>query len=135
MLDGVNIRYQETCEGVAVEQLEGGFFVGWWKLRTSTEHLIILQNSDYIVLAIDDDTAQVVGFVTVLTDNIQAAFVSLLEVLPDFQGRGIGSALMEKVIAKFGHLSAFDLTCDPDLQTFYARFDMQPSVGAILRNY
>ena len=131
----MGIRYQESSEGVTAEQLTGGFFVGWWKPRTPDEHLSILQNCSYVMLALDEDTGQVVGFVTVLTDDVQAAFVSLLEVLPDYQGRGLGSALMNRVVERFGHLPALDLTCDPDLQPFYARFGLQPSVGMIRRNY
>lgn len=131
----MGICYQESSEGVTAEHLKGGFCVGWRKPRTPAEHLTILQNSSYVMLARDESTQQVVGFVTVLTDDIQAAFVSLLEVLPDFQGRGVGSTLMKRVIDRFGHLPALDLTCRPELQTFYARFGMQPSVGAIRRNY
>lgn len=131
----MGIFYQESSEGVTVEHLQGGFFVGWWKPRTPAEHLTILQNSSYVMLARDESTQQVVGFATVLTDNVQAAFVSLLEVLPEHQGKGVGSTLMKRVVEKFGRLSALDLTCDPQLQTFYARFGMQPSVGMIHRNY
>ena len=134
MLYGVNIRYQETCEGVSPEQLTG-FFTQWRNPRPPEDHLAILQGSDYVVLALDEDSGQVVGFVTALTDGIQAAFIPLLEVLPNYQNHGIGSELMNKVIEKFAHLPALDLTCNPELQTFYARFGMQPSVGAVLRNY
>lgn len=131
----MGIRYQESCEGVTAEHLEGGFFVGWWKPRTSAEHLTILRNSDYIVLAIDEGDGHVVGFVTALTDGVQAAFIPLLEVLPEYRGRGIGSELMRRVLELLSDLTAIDLTCRPELQPFYARFGMQPSVGAVLRNY
>ncbi len=61
-----------------LNNLNGGFFVGWKRPRTAAEHLSILQNSDYIVLALDDSDAYVVGYITVLTDGVQAAFISLL---------------------------------------------------------
>ena len=125
MLARMGIRYQETCEGVTAEQLKGGFFTHWHNPRTPAEHLAILQGSDYVVLAIDERNRNVVGFVTALTDGVQAAFISLLEVLPNYQGRGIGSALMERTLAEFEHLPALDLTCDPQLQPFYARFGMR----------
>lgn len=131
----MSIRYQDTSEGVTPEHLDGGFFVGWQKPRTAAEHLEILQNSDYLVLALDDRNARVVGYITVLTDGVQAAFISLLEVLPEFQGQGIGTSLMGRVKAKFEHLPALDLMCNPNLQPFYARFGMRPSVGMVLRNY
>lgn len=130
----MEIRYQKTCEGVTPEQLTG-FFTHWRNPRTPAEHLAILHGSDYVVLAIDERSGNVVGFVTALTDGVQAAFIPLLEVLPDYQGRGIGSALMERTIAEFEHLPALDLTCNPGMQPFYARFGMKPSVGAVRRNY
>lgn len=131
----MNVSYRESSDGISAEQLGGGFFVGWRKPLTPAEHLAILRNSSYVVLALDEDTRQVVGYVTVLTDNVQAAFVSLLEVLPGVQGRGVGSALLNRVLERFAHLPALDLTCNPDLQPFYARFGLQPSVGMIRRTY
>lgn len=130
----MSVRYQESCEGVTAEQLTG-FFTHWYKPRTSAEHLAILQGSDCVVLALDDCNGRVVGFVTALTDGVQAAFIPLLEVLPDYRDRGIGSELMGRVLELLTDIPAVDLTCRPELQPFYARFGMQPSVGAVLRTY
>jgi hypothetical protein len=77
----MNIRYQATCEGVTADQLTG-FFAHWRNPRTPAEHLAILQGSDYTVLALDERSGRVVGFVTALTYGVQAAFISLLEVFP-----------------------------------------------------
>lgn len=128
------IRYQVTCENISAEQLTG-FFKHWHNPRTPAEHLKILQGSDYIVLAIDERNERVVGFVTALTDGVQAAFIPLLEVLSDYRNGGIGSELMRRVMELLDHIVAIDLTCRPEMQTFYARFGMQPSVGAVRRNY
>ena len=130
----VTIRYQETCEGVSPEQLTG-FFTQWRNPRPPAEHLVILQGSDHIVLAIDEDSGNVVGFVTALTDGIQAAFIPLLEVLPTYQGHGVGTELMHYILRRLAHLPAVDLTCNPETQSFYARFGMKPSVGAVLRRH
>lgn len=128
------IIYLESCEGVRPKQLVG-FFREWRKPRPPEEHLAILQGSDYLVLAQDDRSGRIVGFITALTDGVQAAFIPLLEVLPDYQGRGIGSELVKRVLERFALLPAIDLTCDADLQPFYARFGMQPSVGMVVRNF
>ena len=102
---------------------------------TPEKHLAVLENSHHIVLALDEEAGRVIGFVTALTDGLQAAFIPLLEVLPGYQGRGIGTKLMKKMLAKFAHLPAVDLTCNPDVQPFYARLGMTPSVGMIVRNH
>lgn len=127
------ITYTDTLVQIAPDMLHG-FFHGWKKPHSPEEHLAILKNSDYIVLALDTEIPRVVGFINALTDHLQSAFIPLLEVLPEYQGRGIGSELVRRMLAKFQRLPAIDLTCDPHLQPFYARFGMTPSVGMIIRN-
>lgn len=130
----MNIRYQETCEDITPAQLTG-FFTQWRDPRTPTEHLAMLRGSAYVVLALDETDGHVVGFITALTDGVQAAFIPLLEVLPGYQGRGIGSELMRRMLGLLSKLPAIDLTCRPELQPFYTRFGLQPSVGAVVRKY
>lgn len=72
---------------------------------------------------------------TAITDGILTAYVPLLEVLPDYQGMGIGSELARRMLARWAHLYAIDLLCDPDLQPFYARLGMRPASGMLLRHY
>lgn len=76
-----------------------------------------------------------VGFVTAISDGVQSAFIPLLEVLPSYRGKGIGTELMFRILKKLGRIPAIDLTCDPGLQGFYARFGMVPSVGMVIRSY
>jgi ribosomal protein S18 acetylase RimI-like enzyme len=99
------------------------------------EHRDILRNSDYVVLALDTETGRVAGFVTALSDHVQAAFIPLLEVLPEYRRRGIGGELVSRLLKKLDGLPCVDLTCDPDVQPFYAKFGMMKSVGMVLRSY
>jgi len=75
------------------------------------------------------------SFSTALTDNIQSAFIPLLEVLPDYRRQGIGSELVSRMLNKLVGIPAIDLTCDPDIQNFYSKFGMVPSVGMVIRRY
>ena len=128
------IEYTDSVENITHQMLEG-FFEGWKRPRTPEEHLRILKNSSHIVLAIDSDEGRVVGFITALTDRVQSAFVPLLEVLPAYRRQGIGSALVSQMLEKLKGTPAIDLTCDPELQTFYSKFGMIPSTGMIIRDY
>ena len=130
----MSIIYQDTLNEITADMLQN-FFDGWRKPRTSKEHLQILANSSHIVLALDTETNKVVGFVNALSDGLQAAFIPLLEVIPAYKNRGIGSELMRRMLEKLDSLSAIDLMCDPDLQSFYERFGLQRSVGMLKRNY
>ena len=128
------VRYTKSTDGLSVDRLEG-FFVGWREPRTPEEHLEILRGSDHIVLAIDEETGNVIGFVTAISDGVQAAFVPLLEVLPGHQGHGIGSELMRRMVQTLDPIPCIDLTCDPETQPFYERLGMTRSVGMIHRRF
>lgn len=130
----IQLRYQDTLEGVTPDVLHG-FFSGWQHPHTPETHLRILEGSDHVLLAIDDDKERVVGFVTALSDHVQAAFIPLLEVLPEYRGQGVGSELMRRMLTKLEGTPAIDLTCAPELQSFYLRFGMSLSTGMILRNH
>jgi ribosomal protein S18 acetylase RimI-like enzyme len=128
------ITYTHSTIHITPEMLQG-FFQGWRKPCTPEEHLQILNNSTFIILAVDDKTNRVVGFINAFSDGLQAAFIPLLEVLPEYQQQGIGSELVRRMLEKLKDISSVDLTCDPELQAFYKRFGMMPSVGMIIRNY
>jgi GNAT superfamily N-acetyltransferase len=96
-------------------------------------HLRLLSGSDYVVLAIDVESGQVIGFVTALTDGVLGGFIPLLEVLPTYQGRGIGQALMTRILDRLGHVPNVFLLCNPDVVPFYERFGMKPIGGMALR--
>ncbi len=110
-----------------------GFFVGWRHPFPPETHLRMLAGSDRVVLAIDTETAMVVGFVAALTDGVQGAFITLLEVLPGYQSRRIGRELMTRLLERLSDIQTIELMCDPDLVPFYARFGMKPSSGMVLR--
>ena len=128
------IKYTESVENITSDMLRG-FFGAWKKPRTPNEHLEILKKSSHIVLAIDTDTGKVVGFVNALTDGMQPAFIPLLEVLTEYRRRGIGSAMVSRMLEKLKDIPAIDLTCDPTLQGFYSKFGMVFSSGMIIRKY
>jgi ribosomal protein S18 acetylase RimI-like enzyme len=130
----ITIRYVEDAAKVAPGQLEG-FFVGWPNPPSTHMHLLLLHASDLIVLALDDTTNAVVGYVTALSDGVLCAYISSLEVLPAYQGRGIGSELVRRLLDRLRNLYMIDLICDADLQPFYARLGMRPAQGMIVRNY
>lgn len=126
------IKYTESLAGIEPHHLHG-FFVGWWEPPTPDKHLRLLRGSDHVVLAIDAEAGRVVGFVTALTDGVQSAFIPLLEVLPEYQRRGIGQELMRLMLDRLDAIPNVDLMCDPDVVPFYERFGMTPVTGMVIR--
>jgi ribosomal protein S18 acetylase RimI-like enzyme len=128
------IAYTDSADGVAEDMLSG-FFVGWPNPPSRKTHLKLLESSDEVILALDDETGQVVAFVTAISDQILCAFIPLLEVLPAYQGRGVGRELVRRMVEKLHGRYAIDLICDPELQPFYASLGMRPVSGMALRDY
>jgi len=128
------IVYTDSIANITADNLHG-FFDSWPNSPSPESHLKLLSNSDEIVLAVDDETGNVIGFITAISDGILSAYISLLEVLPAYQGRGVGSELTGRMLEKLCELYMVDLICDVELQPFYARFGMKPASGMVVRNY
>ena len=126
--------YPESPQNISAEQL-AGFFVSWSESPSEERLLELLHNSSHVVLAFDEEGDKVIGFVTAISDGVLCAYIPLLEVLPEYRGRGIGTDLMRRMLDKLSHLYMIDLLCDEDLQPFYARLGMRGSRGMMVRNY
>jgi len=127
------ISYTTSLASITADHLRGGFFVGWPNPPSPETHFRVLQGSAYVVLALDAD--QVVGYITAISDGVLAAYIPHLEVLPTYQGQGIGSELVRQMFDQLQHLYMIDLICDPDVQPFYDRLGMTRYTGMIKRNY
>jgi ribosomal protein S18 acetylase RimI-like enzyme len=128
----MQMNYIDDISQITSEQLHG-FFVGWKSPLTPERHYELLRGSAHFIVALDGKKA--VGFITALSDGVNSGFIPLLEVLPEYQSRGIGSELLRRVLVKLDNIANIDLTCDPDIQAFYERFNMTRSTGMILRKY
>ena len=127
------IAYETTLDGVREGDLVG-FFVGWPTPPSAAKHMRVLCGSDFVVLAREAESGRVVGFVTALGDGALSAFIPLLEVLPEYQGRGIGSELVRRIFALVEGSYMIDLLCDDELVAFYERFGRSRRVTMALRN-
>ena len=126
------IEYRTDLDGVDPEHLQG-FFVDWPKPPSPARHLDILRGSSYVVIAADGD--RVVGFVTAISDGVLSAYIPLVEVLPEYQGRGIGAELVRRLLAQLSHLYMVDLCCDENVVPFYERLGLSRwDAGMGIRN-
>ena len=126
--------YKTTIENIKAEQLHG-FFVDWPNPPSPKTHLKLLQNSSKVVIAIDPSTDKVVGFITAISDGVLSAYIPLLEVLPEYQGQGIGQRLVEKMFEQLNNIYMIDLCCDEHLIPYYGKLGMFKSTGMVKRNY
>lgn len=129
---GAEVVYESDVTGVDASDL-AGFFADWPSPPTPERHLEILRGSDYVLLAREGEGGRVIGFATAISDGVLSAFIPLLEVLPERRGQGIGTELVRRLLAELEDFYMVDLVCDPELETFYRRFEMELLSGMGLR--
>ena len=122
-----------ALDGLTPDDLHG-FFEGWPTPPSAERHLAHLRGAELAIIAVDTGTGRVVGFVTAIGDGGLTAFVPLLEVLPAYRGRGIGSELFGRVLDRLGDRYSIDLVCDPSLVPFYERLGGTALAGVGWRN-
>jgi ribosomal protein S18 acetylase RimI-like enzyme len=96
------------------------FFVGWPSPPALDDRLGIVTSADEVVVCRTPDRA-VVGFATAITDYRFTAYIPLVEVLPEYQGRGIGSHMVQTLLERLRCCYMIDLVCDDDVVPFYER--------------
>ena len=128
------IQYTRDMTKINAGQLTG-FFAGWPNPPSPETHKRILEQSDYAVVAVDDTTDMVVGFITAISDKVLASYIPLLEVLPEYQKRGIGKQLVIAMLELLKDHYMIDLICMEDLQPFYTKYGMGKANGMVIRNF
>jgi predicted N-acetyltransferase YhbS len=124
------IEYTTDLAGLGPDDL-ADFFVGWPAPPSPARRVALLRGSTHAVLA--RDAGRVVGFVTALSDGVLMAYVPLLEVLPRYQGTGVGTGLVNRVLDEIGEVYGVDVCCDDDVVSYYERFGFQRVNGMVLR--
>lgn len=117
MLSGVPELTYLTQRGCVRPEQVSGFFVGWPAPPSAQQLVDVMDGSYRRVWALERD--RVVGYVSAISDGVLNAFIPWLEVHPDYQGRGVGSELMRRILKELDGMYAVDLACDPELLGYY----------------
>jgi GNAT superfamily N-acetyltransferase len=128
----MNIKYTDDLSNLTPEQLSG-FFVGWPAHPDTETHLKILRNSYKAWIAMDGDKC--VGFINALSDGVFYSYIPLLEVLPGYQGKGIGAKLLRCIEESLRNMYAIDIVCDESVGPFYKDKGFSRCEGMVKRNY
>ncbi|WP_433747316.1 GNAT family N-acetyltransferase [Falsibacillus pallidus] len=126
--------YKNSIDGISSDMLNG-FFDGWPNPPSPETHLKMLKNSSSVVIAFDEQENKVVGFITAISDGILSAYIPFLEVLPAYQSKGIGNALVKRMLEELKDIYMIDLCCDDDLVPYYEKLGMFRANGMLFRNY
>lgn len=86
-------------------------------------------------LLLTKNQKKVIGFITAITDKTLAAYIPFLEVLPEFQNKGVGKELVLQMLKILKDYYMIDLLCDTKVQSFYEKLGMNKATGMMIRNY
>lgn len=93
----------------------------------------MLQHSDFVFAIAATDTQELLAFARVLTDRVFKALVLDVIVHPDQRSTGLGSLLMEHIIAHpvLSRVRHIELYCLPEHHAFYRRHGFSSEIGKL----
>ena len=117
------IEYRETRD-LPLGGVLGLYRANRWSAAEKPELLhSALLNSHSLVTAWDDTT--LIGLGNTISDGYLVVYYSHLLVLPDYQGRGIGSRLMRMLMAHYQGFHQHILVADGRALDFYRKCGFQ----------
>jgi [ribosomal protein S18]-alanine N-acetyltransferase len=125
--DGVTLRSMNVADIGAVHTLERRLFpVDAWPVQMFHDELAQSQTRHYLVAEI---SGQIVGYAGLMCIE-PVADVQTIAVVPEFEGRGIGSALLTELIEESRRRHAADVLLEvradnPRAQDLYRRFGFE----------
>ena len=117
----------ERNEKIDVNELNNLLKTIGWGIN-SPQKLQESLNLSWGWITVRDDSNKLIGFVQILSDGIKHAYILRLLVHRDYQGKGIGTKIMENLMDFLGEngLSPVLLT-KPSEESFYSKFGLSRS--------
>jgi GNAT superfamily N-acetyltransferase len=132
MTEHVEVKVSDSFATDRLPELMALFAGQWWtKGRTAGDVAAMLDHSDLIATVTDTHTGDLLGFARVLTDFTYVACLMDVIVADDSRGNGLGAMLMDALInhSRLAAVESLELSCQPDLEAFYARWGFTSRVG------
>ena len=107
--------------------------VGW--NRMEKEYRNPLQTSYYHIAVYEKEA--LIGFIDCVSNGVTDAYIQDLMVHPDYQGRGIGTDLMKKMIdyLKKKHIYMISVVFEEKLKPFYEKFGFSSKLSGQMETY
>ncbi len=124
------VQRNAAIDETEIESLRAA--VGWDRMEGKYDRIL---EGTYTHYSVRSDGV-LIGFMSVLSDGIGAAFLLDLMIHPDFQRMGLGSALVKRAIVDLNSegIRAIQVTFNPNLKPFYKRFGFHMLAAGIIDN-
>ena len=110
--------YNETVSAKELADLRES--VGWSRMEREYKNPLL---TSYYHIAVYEKEL-LIGYIDCVSNGVTDAYIQDLMVHPDYQGRGIGTDLMKKMIdyLKNKHIYMISVIFEEKLKSFYERF-------------
>ena len=107
--------------------------VGWNRMESCYENELMI--SYYHISVYDGD--KLIGYIDTVSNGVTDAYIQDLMVHPDYQGKGIGTELMNSTIAylKERKIYMISVIFEEKLLPFYKRFGFFPTFAGQFQTY
>lgn len=107
--------------------------VGWNRMDTAYQDPMLIS---YVHIAVYDGD-KLIGYVDSVSNGVTDAYIQDLMIHPDYQGKGIGTELVNRMIAilKSQHIFMISVVFDDALRPFYKHFGFHEMLGGQLQTY
>ena len=124
-------KYNETVSAKALSDLRE--VVGW--NRMEDEYNNPLMTSYYHIAVYEDD--KMVGYIDSVSNGVTDAYIQDLMVHPDYQGKGLGTELMNQMITylKENRIYIISVVFEESLKPFYDRFGFSSMLCGQMETY
>jgi GNAT superfamily N-acetyltransferase len=123
--NGFEIHADKNIEPAELANLMAS--VGWGDAADYQPEMLLRSMVAYPLVAhCRDASGQLVGYVTAFTDGAFSTFIGELIVRPQFQHRGIGSALLELIVEKCRGVPIYGTPFEDTRDFFLARGFREP---------
>jgi GNAT superfamily N-acetyltransferase len=129
----MDLRIQENCDGIEWSEIRDALKQVGMGYHEPEQHQKAFQNSFAVVFVFDRD--HLIGFGRAMSDDAYQAAVYDIVVLPEYQKRGIGRVIMEKILQKISHCNTI-LYANLGREGFYEKLGfrrMKTAMGRFLR--
>ena len=124
-------QYNETVSAKDLSDLREA--VGW--NRMEDEYNNPLMTSYYHIAAYEADN--LIGYIDSVSNGVTDAYIQDLMVHPDYQGKGLGTELMNQMIAylKENRIYIISVVFEESLKPFYDRFGFSSMLCGQMETY
>ncbi|MCX7816919.1 MAG: GNAT family N-acetyltransferase [Syntrophales bacterium] len=126
----MNLRIQENCEGINWDEVRECLKRAGLGYHRPESHQKAFENSYAVVFVFYGES--LVGLGRAISDGVYQAAIYDVAVVPEFQGRGIGTEIMERILKKISHCNVI-LYANIGKEGFYTRWGFRPLRTAMAR--